>query len=179
MQKWFLQKMGDSMQIESLWRFNAKFDPDWVPRHAVYDAAENFMTAALAVAKAESFWEIPVIGRFLMPSSERALPAAPDVQHSEQRHDALEPCDDVVDDGTEAVPALVAVEASAQASPAPVGDRGDEPSAPPTDAGEAGDGSTPVPAPDGATDPVAADTSRLAGRRRRARRQMRRAGRRT
>jgi hypothetical protein len=109
-----------------------------------------------------------------MPSSESALPAAPDVQDSEQRHDALEPCDDVVDDGPEAVPALVAVEATAQASPAPAGDRGDEPSAPPTDAGEASDGSTPVPVPGGATDPVAADTSRLAGRRRRARRQKRR-----
>ncbi|MGI8756368.1 MAG: bifunctional lysylphosphatidylglycerol flippase/synthetase MprF, partial [Acidimicrobiales bacterium] len=34
-QRWLLGRMGDSMQIESLWRFNAKFDPDWVPRYAV------------------------------------------------------------------------------------------------------------------------------------------------
>ena len=31
----------DSMQIESLWRFNAKFDPDWQPRYAVYDSPET------------------------------------------------------------------------------------------------------------------------------------------
>ncbi|MBV9659974.1 MAG: DUF2156 domain-containing protein, partial [Acidimicrobiales bacterium] len=39
-QAWLLRRMGDSMQIESLWRFNAKFDPDWQPRYAIYDAPE-------------------------------------------------------------------------------------------------------------------------------------------
>src|SRR5581483_11230272 len=57
--------LSESMQIESLWRYNAKFDPDWHPRYAVYDAPESFLTSALAVAKAESFWELPLIGRFL------------------------------------------------------------------------------------------------------------------
>jgi lysyl-tRNA synthetase class 2 len=69
--------MGDSMQIESLWKFNAKFDPDWQPRYAVYDAPENLFGVAIAVARAESFWELPVIGRFLVPSPERtAAPGA-------------------------------------------------------------------------------------------------------
>ena len=68
-QAWVLRRMGDSMQIESLWRFNAKFDPDWQPRYAVYDAPENLLAVAIAVARAESFWELPVIGRFLVPSS--------------------------------------------------------------------------------------------------------------
>jgi lysyl-tRNA synthetase class 2 len=67
-QSWVLRRMGDSMQIESLWRFNAKFDPDWQPRYAIYDAPENMLAIALAIAKAESFWELPVIGRFLVPS---------------------------------------------------------------------------------------------------------------
>ena len=40
-QAWALRRMGDSMQIESLWKFNAKFDPDWQPRYAVYDAARE------------------------------------------------------------------------------------------------------------------------------------------
>ncbi len=79
LQGWFLGRMGDGMQIESLWRFNAKFDPDWEPRYAVYDAPEHFLTAALAVAEAESFWELPVIGRFFRPAATpAALPAAPD-----------------------------------------------------------------------------------------------------
>ena len=75
-QAWVLKRMGDSMQIESLWRFNAKFDPDWQPRYAVYDAPENMLAVAIAVARAESFWELPVIGRFLVPS-------APDTGHSQ------------------------------------------------------------------------------------------------
>ncbi|MGI8662002.1 MAG: phosphatidylglycerol lysyltransferase domain-containing protein [Acidimicrobiales bacterium] len=59
--------LSESMQIESLWKYNAKFDPDWRPRYAVYDSLESFLPAAFAVAKAESFWELPVIGRFLQP----------------------------------------------------------------------------------------------------------------
>jgi lysylphosphatidylglycerol synthetase-like protein (DUF2156 family) len=70
-QSWVLRRMSDSMQIESLWKFNAKFDPDWQPRYAVYDAPENLVGVALAVARAESFWELPVIGRFLVPSGEQ------------------------------------------------------------------------------------------------------------
>lgn len=82
-QKWFLLRMSDSMQIESLWKFNAKFDPDWVPRYAVYDSAEHLVSSAVAVARAESFWELPVIGRFFKPKAPgagegQALPALPD-----------------------------------------------------------------------------------------------------
>jgi hypothetical protein len=60
--------MSDSMQIESLWKFNAKFDPEWQPRYALYDSPEHALPAAIAVARAESFWELPIIGRFLVPS---------------------------------------------------------------------------------------------------------------
>jgi lysylphosphatidylglycerol synthetase-like protein (DUF2156 family) len=70
-QAWALKRMGDSMQIESLWKFNAKFDPDWQPRYAIYDAPENMLAVAIAMARAESFWELPVIGRFLVPSAAR------------------------------------------------------------------------------------------------------------
>jgi lysylphosphatidylglycerol synthetase-like protein (DUF2156 family) len=68
-QAWALRRMGDSMQIESLWKFNAKFDPDWQPRYAIYDAPENLLAVAIAVARAESFWELPLIGRFLVPNA--------------------------------------------------------------------------------------------------------------
>jgi lysylphosphatidylglycerol synthetase-like protein (DUF2156 family) len=67
-ERWLLLRMSDSMQIESLWRFNAKFDPEWLPRFVVWDSAEQSLAAALAIAKAESFWELPLIGRFLVPS---------------------------------------------------------------------------------------------------------------
>ncbi|HET9690156.1 MAG TPA: phosphatidylglycerol lysyltransferase domain-containing protein [Acidimicrobiales bacterium] len=75
-QAWLLRRMGDSMQIESLWRFNAKFDPDWQPRYAIYDAPENALAVAIAVARAESFWELPVIGRWLTPSAARGQEVA-------------------------------------------------------------------------------------------------------
>jgi lysylphosphatidylglycerol synthetase-like protein (DUF2156 family) len=61
--------LSESMQIESLWKYNAKFDPDWCPRYAVYDAPENFLSSAVAVAKAESFWELPLVGRFFAPDA--------------------------------------------------------------------------------------------------------------
>ncbi len=68
LQRWLLRRMSDSMQIESLWRFNAKFGPEWLPRYVVWDAAENTLPTALAIARAESFWELPLIGRFFQPA---------------------------------------------------------------------------------------------------------------
>ena len=70
-QAWLLRRMSDSMQIESLWKFNAKYDPHWQPRYALYDSPEHALPVAIAVARAESFWELPVIGRFLSPSATR------------------------------------------------------------------------------------------------------------
>jgi lysylphosphatidylglycerol synthetase-like protein (DUF2156 family) len=75
-ERWLLRSMSDSMQIESLWRYNAKFDPDWHPRYAVFDVPENVLPAALAVARAESFWELPLIGRLFVPATPAAADAA-------------------------------------------------------------------------------------------------------
>ena len=62
-----LQKMSSTMQIESLRHFNAKYDPDWRPRYAVFESSGNILPSAWAVAKAESFVELPVIGRMFAP----------------------------------------------------------------------------------------------------------------
>jgi lysylphosphatidylglycerol synthetase-like protein (DUF2156 family) len=69
-QKWFLERMSDSMQIESLWTFNEKFQPEWHPRYACYDSPEHMLAASIAVARAESFFELPLIGRFFSPRAE-------------------------------------------------------------------------------------------------------------
>ena len=58
------------MQIETLWRFTAKYQPEWVPRYVAYDGLEHVLPAALAIARAESFWELPVVGRFLVPPAQ-------------------------------------------------------------------------------------------------------------
>jgi lysylphosphatidylglycerol synthetase-like protein (DUF2156 family) len=76
MQRWLLRRLSDSMQIESLWKYNAKFAPTWRPRYAVWDLPENMLPAALAVARAESFFELPVIGRFLTPEGDVEDPEA-------------------------------------------------------------------------------------------------------
>jgi lysyl-tRNA synthetase class 2 len=64
--------MSSFLQIETLWRFNAKFGPDWLPRYVVYDAAEHMVPAILAILRAESLAEVPVIGRVLVRSQRRA-----------------------------------------------------------------------------------------------------------
>ena len=65
-----LHRLSDDMQIESLWKFNAKFNPTWLPRYVVVDAPESTLYAGLAIARVESLWELPVIGRFLRPSTD-------------------------------------------------------------------------------------------------------------
>jgi len=70
-ERWLLRRMSGSMQIQSLWRFNAKYDPTWQPRYVVYDAPEHVLAVAVAIARAESFWELPLIGRFFVPDDKR------------------------------------------------------------------------------------------------------------
>jgi lysyl-tRNA synthetase class 2 len=67
MQRWLLGRMSESLQIESLWRFNEKYDPDWRARYAAFDAPDHVVAAALAVARAEGVTELPVVGRFFRP----------------------------------------------------------------------------------------------------------------
>jgi lysylphosphatidylglycerol synthetase-like protein (DUF2156 family) len=66
-QRAVLRRLGEDMQIETLWRFNAKYDPAWLPRYVVIDGPDQILSAGLAVAAAESLWELPFIGRYLRP----------------------------------------------------------------------------------------------------------------
>ncbi len=77
-ERWALRKMSGFLQIESLWRFNAKYDPDWLSRYVVYDAPEHLVAVTLAILRAESLSDVPVVGRLLAPSrSKRAGDLAP------------------------------------------------------------------------------------------------------
>ena len=64
-EKRVMQHLSDSMQIESLWRYNAKFQPAWRRRYLAYDSPEHLVAVGIAVAGAEQFWELPLVGRFL------------------------------------------------------------------------------------------------------------------
>lgn len=56
-------------QVESLWRFNSKYDPEWVPRYVVLDSLDQVVTQGFAMADAEGVGELPIIGRFMGKSS--------------------------------------------------------------------------------------------------------------
>jgi lysylphosphatidylglycerol synthetase-like protein (DUF2156 family) len=64
-ERWALKRLSGILPIESLWAFNSKYHPTWLPRYLVYPAAESFVPVAAAVLRAESLTELPVLGRFL------------------------------------------------------------------------------------------------------------------
>lgn len=48
-------------QVESLWRFNAKFGPQWRPRYAVLGAIDSFVRQGLVMSEAEGVIRTPKI----------------------------------------------------------------------------------------------------------------------
>ncbi len=75
-ERWFLKRLSNFAQIESLWRFNAKYEPEWLPRYVVFDTAEHLVPVVMAILRAESLWEIPVLGRLLATGAEKRMVAA-------------------------------------------------------------------------------------------------------
>jgi lysylphosphatidylglycerol synthetase-like protein (DUF2156 family) len=71
-QRSVFHRFSDSMQIESLWNFNKKYDPEWRPRYSVADDRAHLPRAGLAIARAESVSELPVVGRFMKPKAPAA-----------------------------------------------------------------------------------------------------------
>ncbi len=73
--KWF--------QIESLYKFNAKFAPVWQPRFFVFPSSKDAPRIAIAALEAEAFLVWPQfglarLGRKLRPGRPRRIPAAPE-----------------------------------------------------------------------------------------------------
>jgi lysylphosphatidylglycerol synthetase-like protein (DUF2156 family) len=64
-ERWAIRRLSGILPIESLWTFNSKYQPEWLPRHLVYPAAESFVPVVAATLRAESLSELPVLGRFL------------------------------------------------------------------------------------------------------------------
>jgi lysylphosphatidylglycerol synthetase-like protein (DUF2156 family) len=63
-ERWAIKRLSGIMPIETLWRFNAKYFPEWLPRYLVYPAAESFVPVVVSTLRAESITELPMIGRF-------------------------------------------------------------------------------------------------------------------
>jgi lysylphosphatidylglycerol synthetase-like protein (DUF2156 family) len=78
-ERWALRRLSGVLQIETLWRFNAKYEPTWLPRYIVFDSAEQFVPVAIQIMRAESLTEVPVIGRLLTTgANKRSGPAVPE-----------------------------------------------------------------------------------------------------
>ena len=60
-----LHHFSETLQIESLWLFNQKYDPWWNPRYVVTGPYLPLARSSLAIARAESVTEMPVIGPLL------------------------------------------------------------------------------------------------------------------
>jgi lysyl-tRNA synthetase, class II len=61
------QVLDPFFQITSLRDFNAKFDPDWLPRSIVVEDVESLPGVAVLYASVEGFLRVPVIGAHLVP----------------------------------------------------------------------------------------------------------------
>ena len=78
-ERWAIRRLSGVLQIETLWRFNAKYEPKWLPRYVVFDSAEQFVPVAVQIMRAESLTEVPVIGRLLTTgTTKRGGPAVPE-----------------------------------------------------------------------------------------------------
>jgi lysylphosphatidylglycerol synthetase-like protein (DUF2156 family) len=94
-ERWALRRLSGVLQIETLWRFNAKYEPRWLPRYIVFDSAEQFVPVVVQIMRAESLTEVPVIGRLLTTGvAKRSGPALPEEVLAAQEH---------TDDGTTAI----------------------------------------------------------------------------
>jgi lysylphosphatidylglycerol synthetase-like protein (DUF2156 family) len=86
-ERWALRRLSGVLQIETLWRFNAKYEPKWLPRYIVFDSAEQFVPVVVQIMRAESLTEVPVIGRLLTTSgAKRTGPALPEEVLAAQEH---------------------------------------------------------------------------------------------
>ena len=86
-ERWTLKRLSGVLPIESLWLFNAKYHPRWLPRYIVYPAAESFVPVVAAILRAESITEFPMIGRFLTndPSNRPGTVVPPEVLAAARR----------------------------------------------------------------------------------------------
>lgn len=62
-QRWMLRKLSARFQIESLYRFNKKFAPEWRPRYFAMEAVEDTPRVLFAAMRAEGLIAVRSLGR--------------------------------------------------------------------------------------------------------------------
>ncbi len=91
-ERWALRRLSGVLPIETLWSFNAKYHPDWLPRHICYPAAESFVPVVTAILRAESLTEIPLLGRLLTndPTNRPATVVPDEILEQARNSDSLQ-----------------------------------------------------------------------------------------
>jgi lysyl-tRNA synthetase, class II len=69
--RWMLQRLSSAFQIQSLYRFNRKFAPNWQPRYLAVEAPEDLLRVALATLRAEGLLFLPWRLRGQQPTRRR------------------------------------------------------------------------------------------------------------
>jgi lysyl-tRNA synthetase class 2 len=69
--RWMLQRLSGAFQIQSLYRFNRKFAPNWQPRYLAVEAPEDLLRVALATLHAEGLLSLPWRLRGRQPTRRR------------------------------------------------------------------------------------------------------------
>ena len=69
--RWVLRRLSGAFQIETLYRFNRKFNPDWQPRHLAVESPEDLPRVALAILRAEGLLGLPWRLRGQRPTQRR------------------------------------------------------------------------------------------------------------
>ena len=62
------EALNPFFQIKSLRDFNAKFDPEWLPRSIVVENAAAMPKVGLLYASVQGFLSLPLVGRYLVPT---------------------------------------------------------------------------------------------------------------
>jgi lysylphosphatidylglycerol synthetase-like protein (DUF2156 family) len=74
--RWAVGVLNPFFQIRSLLDFNAKFDPEWLPRVLAYRRPTDLPRVGLRYAGAEGFLAVPGLGELLVPKAVGGEPDA-------------------------------------------------------------------------------------------------------
>jgi lysylphosphatidylglycerol synthetase-like protein (DUF2156 family) len=64
---WFIKKLNPYFQIKSLYDFNEKFEPEWLPRSIVLTSPVALARVGILFGGVEGFVTVPGMGRYFVP----------------------------------------------------------------------------------------------------------------
>ncbi len=75
--RWFVRKLNPYFQIKSLYDFNEKFDPEWLPRSIVVTSPMAVARVGVLFGGVEGFVDVAGLGKFFLPKVVDTTAGAP------------------------------------------------------------------------------------------------------